>query len=435
MGRERTPGSGIEAELAKHSGIELHGSSLRIVFMWRRIRCRESLGLPVTKANIKHAAQLRAAILHEIKMGTFEYGRHFPDSKHAANYSSAKDERLQALAERYKPLKAIDITPTTEEKYGYAIDICVDLVGKDRLAGVLLPEDIHTLRARLIETRAPSTANHYLATFAGFLSWCESNKYCVHGLAGACTRFAMSEKEPDPLTYEEFDLLVSKGCLHPQDMAAITLAVYTGLRPGELCALAVEDIDLEAGKIEVTRAITANGSFKLPKTGKPRTVLLMKPAIEACRILMAIVSTHPKLDIRVYHNRHEWQDELVTPLLSPRTQARKRMINEWYVSTAWNTKWTSIQRRAGIRPRRPYQTRHTYACWCLTAHGNLAFISKQMGHKDFTMLVEVYAKWMDHESPIELSRIWNNLNEHQAKFKSRHHPNRDQEHLISHPID
>ncbi len=408
MGRERIT-SGLEAELAKHTGIEIHGGNLRVVFMWRRIRCRESLGLPVTKANIKHAALLRAAVLHEIKMGTFEYGRHFPHSKHAANYSNARDERLEALADRYKPLKAIDITPMTEEKYAYAIDICVALIGGDRLAGILLPEDIQVLRARLIETRAPSTANHYLATFSGFLSWCESNNYCVAGLAAACTRFAMSDKEPDPLTHGEFDMLIRKGCLHAQDAAAITLAVYTGLRPGELCALAVEDIDIEAGKIEITRAITANGSFKTPKTGKPRTVLLMEPALNACRTLLDIVATHPKRDIRVYQNRHEWRDVSVTPLLSPSTQARKRGINEWFVSTAWNTKWAAIQRRAGIRPRRPYQTRHTYACWCLTARGNLAFIAKQMGHKDFTMLVEVYAKWMDSESVTELSRIWENI--------------------------
>ncbi len=45
-------------------------------------------------------------------------------------------------------------------------------------------------------------------------------------------------------------------------------------------------------------------------------------------------------------------------------------------------------------------------CWRLTARGNLVFIAKQMGHKDFPMLVEVYAKWMDDESPTELQRIW-----------------------------
>ncbi|WP_277760796.1 site-specific integrase [Pseudomonas sp. A34-9] len=413
MGRERTAASGLEAELAKHKGIEIHGGSIRVVFMWRRIRCRETLGLPVTKANIKHAALLRAAILHEIKTGHFEYGRHFPNSKNATNYTAVKDERIGALMERYKPLKAVDITPMTEEKYGYALDICAELLGSDRLAGILLPEDIQRLRTQLIATRAPSTANHYLATFAGFLAWCESNQYCREGLAAACVRFAMIGREPDPLTRAEFDHLINKGCLHVQDSAAITLAVYTGLRPGELCGLAVEDVDLMSGEIHITRAITADGTFKVPKTGKPRTLFLMPPALDACKALIGLVANHEPRTIEIYMNRHESRIESVTPLLSPTTQARKKVINHWFVPTAWNTKWAAIQKRSGIRARRPYQTRHTYACWCLTARGNLAFIAKQMGHKDFTMLVEVYAKWMDDESPRELDLIWKNIKHHQ----------------------
>ncbi len=381
--------------------------------MWRRIRCRESLGLVVTKANIKHAALLRAAITHEIKIEKFDYGRHFPDSKNATNYSQVKDERLVALMARYKPLKAVDLTPMTEEKYSYALDICIELLGPERLAGIILPEDIQKLRTQLIADRAPSTANHYLATFAGLLTWCENNNYCRKGLSTACTRFAMTDREPDPLTKVEFEQLLSKGCLHPQDSAAVTLAVYTGLRPGEMCALAIEDIDLEAGLINITRAITADGTFKVPKTGKPRTVLLMPPALEACKTLIGLVANHAPRKIRVHMNRHESRLESATPLLSPTTQARKKIINYWYIPTSWNTKWAAIQKRSGIRPRRPYQTRHTYACWCLTDRGNLAFIAKQMGHKDFTMLVEVYAKWMDDESPRELDLIWTNIQRHQ----------------------
>ena len=409
MGRERTPTRGLEAELAKHKGIELHGGSIRVVFMWRRVRFRESLGLPVTKANIRHAALLRAAIIHEIKTGHFDYSRHFPNSKNATNHSQPKDDKLTALVARYKPLKAVDITPMTEEKYGYALDICTELLGQDRLASILLPEDIQLLRTKLISTRAPSTANHYLATLAGFLAWCESNSYCRKGLSAACIRFATIGRDPDPLTKSEFEDLINKGCLHPQDSAAITLAIYTGLRPGELCALAVEDVNLEAGHIHITRAITADGTFKVPKTGKPRSVLLMPPAAEACKNLMALVAGDTPRSIEVYMNRYESRIETVTPLLSPTTQARKKNINWWFIPTSWNTKWAAIQKRSGIRPRRPYQTRHTYACWCLSANGNLAFIAKQMGHKDFTMLVEVYAKWMDEESSGELNRIWNNL--------------------------
>lgn len=135
----------------------------------------------------------------------------------------------------------------------------------------------------------------------------------------------------------------------------------------------------------------------------------MPPAVKACKTLMALVATHARQQIKVYMNRHESRTETVTPLLSPTTQARKKIINPWFIPTSWNTKWAAIQKRSGIRPRRPYQTRHTYACWCLTARGNLAFIAKQMGHKDFTMLVEVYAKWMDDESPAELERVWAGL--------------------------
>ncbi|NWE49437.1 hypothetical protein [Pseudomonas gingeri] len=121
---------------------------------------------------------------------------------------------------------------------------------------------------------------------------------------------------------------------------------------------------------------------------------------------MDLVKNDNPLEINIFHNRHESRPEKVTPLLSPATQSRKKVINQWFVPTAWNTKWATLQRRAEIRPLRPYQTRHTYDCWCLTARGNLAFIAKQMGNKDFTLQVEVYAKWMDDESPTELRRGW-----------------------------
>lgn len=408
MGRER-PDGGLSAELAKHPGIEIHGSSIRIVFMWKRQRCRETLGLPVTKANIKHAAQLRAAVLHDIKLGTFDYGRHFPESRQASNLSSTRDQRLSALLARYKPLKAVDITAETESRYIVALDICVGLLGPDKLAGVLIPEDIQTLRVELIRDRAASTTNHYLATLSGFLSWCEANQYCREGLAAACTRFSTKDREPDPLSKDEFKQLLDS-CQTEEDKAAITVAVYTGLRPGELCALAAEDVHLDTGRLEITRSITSSSTFKVPKTGKPRTILLLPPAVPALKTLLAAAKDRETLEVEVWSTRHEFHRESVTPLIAPTALARKRGAGSWLIPTTWHTRWSGIQERAGIRARRPYQTRHTYACWCLAARGNLAFISKQMGHTDFTMLVKVYAAWMDDESPAELERIWQGMN-------------------------
>lgn len=107
-------------------------------------------------------------------------------------------------------------------------------LGRDRLIDSLLPEDIQKLRADLISTRAVSTVNHYLATFAGFLYWCENNHYCGE-LGKHCVRFTKSSKDPDPLTHEEYLTLIERGCQHPIDEAAVTVAVYTGLRRRNAC--------------------------------------------------------------------------------------------------------------------------------------------------------------------------------------------------------
>ncbi|WP_003295645.1 tyrosine-type recombinase/integrase [Stutzerimonas stutzeri] len=137
----------------------------------------------------------------------------------------------------------------------------------------------------------------------------------------------MTDRDPDPLTKSEVEDLLQKGCLHPMDRAAVTLAVYTGLRPGELCALAHEDVDLVRGVIHVNRAITSSGTFKLPKTGKKRTVMLFPPALEACRELLTFKHNIEPQTITVQLTRHESIQETVTPLITPVVQARKKHVN------------------------------------------------------------------------------------------------------------
>lgn len=369
-------------------GITIHGKSIRVDFMHQGVRYRHTLGLEPTKANLKHAAQLRAAALHGLKTGMYNEAALFPNSRPTES-THKTTSRLNDLLRIYLPLKAVDITPETQIRYEIALNTCLQTLGKDRQINALLPADIQQLRVDLIATRAVSTVNHYLATFSGFLQWCEDNGYCK-GLAKHCTRFAKTNKDPDPFSHEEFQLLLDKGCLHPTDKAAVTLAFYSGLRPGELCALAIEDISTDITRLTVRRSVTQSLSFKVPKTNKERTILLFPPAQEALRVLIKDAESREPIDLKVWLNRHEFRTDRARVLLSPKTQGRQSVINDWFVPTAWNTKWANFIRRAGIRPRPPYQTRHTYACWNLTAQGNLAFIANQMGHNDYSMLVKVY---------------------------------------------
>ena len=74
-----------------------------------------------------------------------------------------------------------------------------------------------------------------------------------------------------------------------------------------------------------------------------------------------------------------------------------------------NKMWHRVCRSAGIRYRTMYQLRHTFASWSLTAHGNVAYIAQQMGHKDYGMLVKVYGRWMPSESKSEAARMWSEM--------------------------
>ncbi len=49
---------------------------------------------------------------------------------------------------------------------------------------------------------------------------------------------------------------------------------------------------------------------------------------------------------------------------------------------------------ANLRSRDPYQSRHTYACWSLSAGANPSFIASQMGHENAKMVYTVYSKWI-----------------------------------------
>ncbi|MFF6745824.1 site-specific integrase, partial [Pseudomonas aeruginosa] len=58
------------------------------------------------------------------------------------------------------------------------------------------------------------------------------------------------------------------------------------------------------------------------------------------------------------------------------------------------TLWVYALKKASVRYRRPYQTRHTYASMMLSAGEHPMWVAQQMGHSDWTMIARVYGRWM-----------------------------------------
>jgi len=82
--------------------------------------------------------------------------------------------------------------------------------------------------------------------------------------------------------------------------------------------------------------------------------------------------------------------------------------------------WAGILRRAGIRYRNPYQTRHTYASMLLTAGENPMWVATQMGHADWGMIRKVYGRWIPANDPLAGSRVAKTCDE----FVTKSSPNK-----------
>jgi integrase len=124
---------------------------------------------------------------------------------------------------------------------------------------------------------------------------------------------------------------------------------------------------------------TPSGEKASTKTSKSRVVLLSAPAFEA----LQRQKTHTFIQGGyVFHD--------------PKTDA------QWKYDTITDVRsfWQITLKRLGIRYRRPYNMRHTYATLVVMSGARPAFLATQLGHS-LRVFFDVYAKWINSKDDRE----------------------------------
>jgi integrase len=145
----------------------------------------------------------------------------------------------------------------------------------------------------------------------------------------------------------------------------------TGLRTSELVALNWGDVDFIRGIVRISKASTqaAKDTVETTKTrAGVRDVRLLAPALAALKDQRAFTFLN---DAEIFQN--------------PRNG--KRWTGDQPIR---KTMWAPALKRAGIRYRYPYQTRHTYASMMLSAGEHPMWVAQQMGHSDWAMIRKTY---------------------------------------------
>ena len=403
------------------TGVECHGGTLRIWFMYRGVRVRESLGAPDTAKNRKTAGELRAAICYAIKTGTFNYATQFPQSLNLRKFGFISPGiPLRDIADRWLELKRMEITKNAYSRYVSYIKICIELLGSGVRVGNITNEDILTVRKELLtgyqicgkyqknraskKGRTVRTVNVYLSCLSGMFKFAVSNGYIDKSPFVGVSPLRKSKADPDPLTKDEYVRMLDK-CPSEQIRNLWVIAINTGMRHGEISALAWEDIDMANWTVTVRRNLALKGHFTPPKTESGnRVIQLTVPAIAALKSQMAYTRMGKQKSIDVHLREYgRIRHDDCTFVFVPRLTARNGRGGDWYAPGSFGATWNDILKRAGIRHRRAYESRHTFACWALSAGVNPSFIAAQMGHTSAQMVYQVYGKWMSDNNANQLA--------------------------------
>ena len=100
-------------------------------------------------------------------------------------------------------------------------------------------------------------------------------------------------------------------------------------------------------------------------------------------------------------------------------------MNEWEDERAFRRSfWTPTLKLLGIRYRRPYNMRHTYATVMLMAGMTPAFCAKQLGHS-VEMFLKTYSKWLDgDQNGLEMRRLETAISPQNLPEKTKQAPRR-----------
>lgn len=181
-------------------------------------------------------------------------------------------------------------------------------------------------------------------------------------------RFQEDDSRPDPFAPDEVAAFLAR--MPVPFVHLVQFWLWTGLRTGELIALQWCDIDLKGGEICIRHSLS-RGKFKETKSDRVRWVKLLPLAREALQAQFA----------------HSGQ---ACSYVFPNPFTKERWCNESKICDRFKVALAA----AGVRYRRPYHCRHTYASTLLSAGESTLFVAEQLGHRDWSMVMRHYGRWI-----------------------------------------
>lgn len=354
-------------------------STLVITFTYKGVLCREPLSrLEANTRGIKYAERLLGEIQNQIINNTFDYSKYFPNSKKLELFGVVrKSKNIKSYLDEYlKICENRNLSPSTIKGYEKCLSALSELhkLHVAELTPAVLKNWISSRKTKLktirnnlsfLRSALDEAVTDGLLTMNPVTLVSASRYHAIDRTPNA------DDYEVDPFTPAETSAIYQH-CKYQEWQNLFRFAFNTGLRSSELCALRWFDIDSIENTAHV-KAASVVGVLKGTKTkAGTRKVELNNEAL---------VALQAQKQFTFMKSEFVFND--------PKTG------KPWANADAIRKKaWVPTLKKAGVRYRNPYQTRHTFATMHISQGVNLFWLAGQMGHKGPEMLFRHYGSYL-----------------------------------------
>ena len=375
---------------------------LVIDFTYRNVRCREQTALIDSSQNRKRAGIVVTRLKTALADGSFVYAEFFPGSALAIRFGAADAMPMQGPPkERHSGMRMV--TTVAKEvacespAFGEFVDTWFQThqvewrrshikVLQSTIDGHLKPyfgrkpvaeiskADILAFRMHLSKLPGRGTSglsNKRMNGILGPLKQILAEAAETYGFMSQVTTLKplkVRKNDIEPFTLDDVQKILANVRADYRDY--FTVRFFTGMRTGEIHGLKWAYVDF-ASRLILVRETFVLGEDEYTKTdGSQREIRMNQVVFDALQRQHAATS---KISEYVFCNREG-----------------KPLDNDNFTERVWYP----LLRHLELKPRRPYQTRHTSATLWLASGEAPEWIARQLGHSSTEMLFRVYSRYV-----------------------------------------
>lgn len=353
---------------------------------------RVTIGVdPLTGKQIQKSvtAKTKAEALEKVRMLAVDVDK--------GTYQAPTNLTVGEWFEIWKNEYLSNIKPNTALLYADYIRLYLaPYLGHIKLAK-LTTDSIQRMFNALKNQISPKTIKNVYGVLHRALQQAVDNNYIIKNPATACKRPKVSKPKINPFSRRDLAMFLSAIKGHCHEFLYL-IAVYTGMREGELLGLTWDCVDLEAGNIVVLKQVQRERkkggkcSFTSTKNCKDRDIPIDEDVIAIFR--------HQKFLQEEMRKRagEKWTEQNLVFSNQTGGFLSNRTVYDCY---------KRILHKIGCPAYRFHDLRHTFATYHLEAGTDIKTVSELLGHADVGFTLNTYGhvtKIMRTESARRISK-------------------------------